>query len=311
MGKCNKNCLAGGQAVLEGVMMKSPNHVAVAVRKMNKKISIKKLDYNPLSGRYKFLNWPFIRGVITLYEMMKLGIKALTFSANESTDDEEEKLSGSAIFFTIVISLLFAVALFVVLPYGLTILFGFHEENSSLLFNLVDGLIKLIILLSYIVVIGKMNDIKRVFQYHGAEHKAVNCYEQCLKLTPKNCRKFTTINPRCGTSFLMFVIILGIILFSFVPLILIAIWPNMLDLGIVARKFIFLGARLLFLLPLISLSYEFLKLTAKFSETWFLRWLTYPGRWVQKLTTREPTDEQVEVAIKSLKYVLKKEGVKF
>lgn len=303
-----EKCIVGGQAVIEGVMMKSPNYVCVAVRKKNNKISVKEIEYTHLAKKCKFFGWPFFRGIITLYEMLSLGIKSLTFSANESGEDEE-KLSYSAMIFAIIISLLFAIGLFVVVPYMLALVFGFHEEKSSVMFNLVDGLIKLIIFMLYLITIGLMKDIRRVFQYHGAEHKAVNCYEAGLKLTVNNCKKFTSLNPRCGTSFLLVVIIFGIILFSFVPFITSLVFPDVFNLSVFYRKLIFLGVRLLFLLPLVSVSYEFLKLSARFSSNWLMKLLIQPGLIVQKLTTRNPSNKQVGVALEALKFVLKKEGV--
>ncbi|MFH1439187.1 MAG: DUF1385 domain-containing protein [Candidatus Woesearchaeota archaeon] len=301
----------GGQAVIDGVMMKSLNYVSVAVRKADKTIIVKELPYTSISKRYKFLGWPFFRGVVMLFEMLVLGIKALTFSANESLDEEEtkekEELSDLSIALTIFFSLLFGVVLFVIVPYALTVLIGIHEEKTSILFNLIDGVIKLTIFVLYVVLIGMLKDIQRVFQYHGAEHKAVNCYESGKKLNVKNCQGFSTLNPRCGTSFLLFVIFLGIIVFSFVPIIITAIWPGVMDIGVIWRKLIFLAARLLFLLPLAAISYEFLKITAKKCNNFIIKILMQPGLYVQKLTTKEPTDDMVEIAIKAIEDVLRKE----
>ncbi|MBT4539883.1 DUF1385 domain-containing protein [Candidatus Woesearchaeota archaeon] len=329
----------GGQAVIEGVMMKSPNYVSVAVRKPNKKVIIEPMKYDSITKKFKFLALPLFRGVVMLLEMMVLGIKALTFSANESLDEEDEsknkekdnketvktksnkanikankepkekeELSKIAIAFTIFLSLLFAVGLFVVLPYALTVLIGIQEEKSSILFNLIDGIIKLSIFIAYIYLIGLMKDIKRVFQYHGAEHKAVNCYEAGKKLTIKNCQSYSTVNPRCGTSFLLFVIFLGIIVFSIVPWLVITIWPSIMNLTVVWRKVIMLSVRILFLFPLAAVSYEFLKFTAKHCSSWLVKVIMQPGLWVQKLTTREPEDDMVKVAIKAIEDVLGKEN---
>jgi len=308
----------GGQAVIEGVMMKSPNFVSVAVRKPNNEVTIEAMKYNSITNRFKFLKWPFFRGVVMLFEMLVLGIKALTFSANEAIDDEEEEdkdgkpkekeqLSNLSIALTITFSLLFGVGLFVVVPYMLTVFIGIHEEKTSILFNLVDGIIKLAIFVAYVYLIGLLSDIRRVFQYHGAEHKAVNCYEADLKLNVKNCQKFKTVNPRCGTSFLLFVILLGIIVFSLVPIIVSAIFPGAMELSIFWRKLIFLVIRLSFLMPLAAISYEFLKLTSIFCGNWFVKILMQPGLWVQKMTTKEPTDDMVKVAIKAIEDVLGKE----
>ena len=337
----------GGQAVIEGIMMKSPNFVSVGVRKPDNKIVVKEIEYNPMGKKYKFLTWPFFRGVVMLFEMLVLGIKALTLSANEALDEEndkqkkgkkkgneeykeekkldkkemkdnkeekedikkenEEELSGFAIAITIFFSLVFAIALFVVVPYVLTTWIGIHEEKSSVLFNIIDGIIKLAFFILYVVAIGLIGDVKKVFQYHGAEHKAVNCYESGLKLNVKNCKKFSTVNARCGTSFLLFVILIGIVLFSFVPILVTSVWPNFLGLELVWRKAVLLVIRILFLLPLAALSYEFLKLTARCYTNKIIKIITWPGLFVQKLTTREPSDDMLEVAIKAIEDVLKKE----
>lgn len=300
----------GGQAVIEGVMMKSPCFVAVAVRKPNKKIKVEEIIHDPLAKRYKFLGWPMFRGILALIEMLVLGIKALTFSANESIEqegEEKEELSAWSIIITIFLSLLFGVVLFVIIPYAITTLVGFHEDKNSVLFNLVDGILKIIIFVSYVALIGMMRDIKRVFQYHGAEHKVVNCYEAGKKLNVRNCRKYSTINPRCGTSFILFVILLGIIVFSLTPLVVDTLWPGVENLSFIWKKAVMVSIRILFLFPLAAISYEFLKMTARYCNNWLVKIAIAPGLLVQKLTTREPTDDMVEVAIKAMKNVLKKE----
>ncbi len=297
----------GGQAVIEGVMMKSPNFVAVAVRKSNKTITIKEMPYNSLTNRYTFLKWPFIRGIVMLFEMLILGLKSLTFAANEVFDEQEEQLSNVGIAFTLAISLVFSIGLFLVVPYAITYLLGFSEETNSILFNVVDGLIKLVLFISYVVLISMMTDIKRVFQYHGAEHKAVNCYEAQKKLTVKNAQKFTTINARCGTSFVLFVMLIGIVIFSLVPLLIFNVFPEIMVLNFWVQRVLLLVTRLIFLLPLASVSYEVLKLSAKHSRNPLFNIVMQPGLLVQRLTTRQPTDDQVKVALESMKYVLKKE----
>src|SRR3989338_1152292 len=298
----------GGQAVIEGVMMKSPNYVAVAIRKPNQTITVKEMPYNSLTNKFKFLQWPFIRGIVLLFEMLILGLKSLTFSANEAmSEEDEEELSGLAIFTTLVVSLSFSVGLFLVLPYALTYLLGLTEETAPILFNLVDGVIKLSIFIGYIYLISLMNDIKRVFQYHGAEHKAVNCYEAGKKLTVKNAQRFTTINARCGTSFMLFVILIGVLVFSLVPVLIQGIFPGFSSLNFWLQRILLLAARLLFLLPLASISYEVLKTSAKHSDNSLFKIIMWPGLMVQRLTTRPPTDDQVKVALESMKFVLRKE----
>lgn len=297
----------GGQAVIEGVMMKSPNFVAVAVRKSNKTITIKEMPYNSLTNKYSFLKWPFLRGIVLLFEMLILGLKSLTFAANEVFDEDEEQLSNWGIAFTLIISLVFSVGLFLVVPYAITYLLGFNEETNSIMFNAIDGMIKLGLFITYVVLISLMTDIKRVFQYHGAEHKAVNCYESGKKLTVANAQKFTTINARCGTSFVLFVMLIGIFVFSIVPLLVMNSYPAFAELNFWLQRAILLVTRLLFLLPLASISYEVLKLSAKYSTNPLFKIIMQPGLLVQQLTTRQPTDDQVKVALESMKYVLKKE----
>ncbi|MBS3137328.1 DUF1385 domain-containing protein [Candidatus Woesearchaeota archaeon] len=303
----NKLLNVGGQAVIEGVMMKSPHFIAVAVRKPNKKITVKIEKCSSITQRFGFLRLPFFRGIIMLFEMLSLGIKALHFSANEAADEKDEKLSNAAIIFTIMVSLAFALLLFVLTPYALTTLLNIHEETNAALFNLVDGIIKLTLFLIYIVLISKMEDIRRVFQYHGAEHKAVNCYEAKKKLTVKNAQSFTTLNARCGTSFILFVILIGVVVFSFIPIAVNSLFPSFAALGFIAKKSILFGVRLIFILPLAGISYEILKLSAYYQKNFLFRLISLPGLAVQKLTTREPNDEQVEVALAAMEAVLKKE----
>ncbi|MBI5393442.1 DUF1385 domain-containing protein [Candidatus Woesearchaeota archaeon] len=308
MSETTPKLLIGGQAVIEGVMMKSPNFIAIAVRKPNKEITIKVEKCSSIAKRFSFLRLPFFRGIVMLFEMLSLGIKALHFSANEATDEKNEQLSNAAIIFTIIISLAFALLLFVLTPYALTTLLKIHEETNAALFNLVDGIIKLSLFLIYIILISRMEDIKRVFQYHGAEHKAVNCYEAKKKLIVKNAQSFTTLNARCGTSFILFVILIGVIVFSFIPTVVNMLFPSFAALSFIAKKSILFGVRLIFLLPLAGISYEILKLSAYYQKNFLFRLISLPGLAVQKLTTREPTDDQVEVGLAALEAVLKKEN---
>lgn len=299
----------GGQAVIEGVMMKSPNYISIAVRKPNKKISIKTDKYKALSKRCALFKVPFIRGVGSLFEMLTIGIKALTYSANEALEEEEEKLSGFALFLTILLSLVFGIGLFVVVPYILTVLLGIQEESQSILFNLVDGIIKMAIFVLYIYVIGLMKDIHRIFQYHGAEHKAVNCHESGKELTIKNAKKFSRLHPRCGTSFLLLVIFIGIVIFSLIPLVLEIVLPIFSQMGWWSQRGILLVSRILFLLPVAGISYEILKLAGAYRDSLIMKTIVFPGLCIQRLTTKEPDNKQLEVGIASLKAALKAEKV--
>ena len=275
----------GGQAVIEGVMMRNKNSVAVATIK-NNKIKTKKIEFNSAAKKHKWLKWPFFRGVAGLIEMLVLGIKALVYSANEVEDEPEEKLSSKEIFFTMLLAILFTIGIFIVLPYFLT---GFISKDKGVLFNIIDGILRIAIFLIYIIAISYMKDIKRVFQYHGAEHKAVNCYEHKKKLTVENCSKFTTVHRRCGTTFLIIVMAVSILVFSMI---------------VSDKWYLRLGLRIILIPVITGISYEILKLAAKYKKSVTLNLLTYPGLMLQKLTTREPTKKQIEVAIKALKAVL-------
>ncbi|MBW2966988.1 DUF1385 domain-containing protein [Candidatus Woesearchaeota archaeon] len=290
--KCSPKCSVGGQAVIEGVLMKNDAKVAIAVRRPDGKISLKKETWPPLSKKHKWLGWPFVRGVVNLYEMTVMGIKALNYSANESLGEEEEKISQTSLIVTTVIALVVALALFKLLPLGITkLLFGFTSMNGTLAFNLVDGLLRIVLFLLYVIARSLMSDVRRLFQYHGAEHMVVNAYEAGKKLTPANVRRYTTLHPRCGTSFLFIVLITAILVFSVVKI----------DLPLWLLFFY----RLPLLLPIAGISYEVLKLTARFRNNWFMKAVTLPGMGVQKLTTRRPTKRQIEVAIAAFKAVVK------
>ncbi len=306
----SKKPFIGGQAVIEGVMMKSPNYLSIAVRKQDKSISIKTEKNKSLTLKNKILGLPFMRGIISLFEMMYIGMNALTYSANEALDEDEE-MGKAAIILTVIFALLVGLSIFVVLPYILTTLVGISEDMNAVLFNIVDGIVKLIIFLIYVYFISFMEDIKRVFQYHGAEHKAVNCYEAGEKLTIKNAMKHSTLHPRCGTSFLLIVILIGIVFFSVAPLIINLIYPAFTDISWWLKRLVLLLFRIILMLPIAGVAYEFLRLSAKFRKSIIMEILFSPGMLVQKLTTRQPSEKQQEVAIKALKEVLKKEKINF
>lgn len=274
----------GGQAVIEGVMIKSKEKISIAVRK-DDKIVVKKQNWKSLTTKNKLLNLPIIRGFIILFEMMYVGMKALTWSAQQQ-EDQQEKISNSEIFLTILISIIATILLFIVAPYYISKLF---VKEVGTLFNLIDGLLRLLIFFGYIIIISFFKDVKRIFQYHGAEHMAVYCYEAGLKLTPKNCQRFQTMHPRCGTSLIVLVIAISIILFSLIKS---QLWYVNILLRII-------------LIPLIAgIGYELTKLTAKYSNNKFLRFLIYPGILTQKITTQKPDVKQIDVAIAAVKAVL-------
>ncbi|MBW2974712.1 DUF1385 domain-containing protein [Candidatus Woesearchaeota archaeon] len=292
----------GGQAVIEGVMMRSKRDVVTAVRKKGK-IVYKK---DRLKKKPKFLELFFIRGIVNLIEMLVIGIKTLNWSASQQVEEEEEELSSWTILLTMVVAFAFATVLFLFLPYALTYLVGIRENRNPVWFNIIDGLIKVGILVLYVYLISLMKDIRRVFQYHGAEHKAVACYEDGKKLTPENAKKYSTLHPRCGTAFLMIVIIVSVFLFSFIPIIVKSVYPGIDSLGSMLRRIIYFAVRIMSLPIVAGFSYEVLKLGSKNQDNPILRFMTAPGLWIQKITTREPTKKQLEVGIAALKKVLKK-----
>jgi uncharacterized protein YqhQ len=283
----NDNCNYGGQAIIEGVMMRSPFKYAIAVRKPDNEIILKTGKLRSLSNRIKFLKWPIFRGIVNLIESLTLGLKALTYSAEQATG-EEDKISNVEMFFTILIALVLFILIFIALP--TTIARYLDKYLSSLIvYNLFEGILRIGIFIFYLYFISKIKDIKRVFEYHGAEHKVIYTYEAGEELNVDNVKKYSTLHPRCGTSFIFIVLILSILVFSLLG-------KQTLLLRIAYRVAI---------IPLIAgLSYEILKLSAKNMDKIFIKWVVMPGLWFQKLTTKEPDAAQIEVAIKALKGVL-------
>ncbi len=264
----------GGQALIEGVMIKAPDNVSMAARIPSGKIVSKRERHVSLASKYKILGLPFVRGVIQLGDMMVVGINALNWSAAQQGDEGE--LGTWEWVITFGIAILLVVGLFIILPYyGAKFVFS----PSSVAFGLLDGILRLVVFLLYLFAIGFMKDVRRMFQYHGAEHMAVHCYEHKKALKVQNVKQYPPEHPRCGTSLLIFVVAVSIILFSVVR---------------TPHWYYNVPARILLLPVVAGISYELLKFSAKFS---WLKWLTYPGIWTQKLTTRKPTARQIEVAI--------------
>lgn len=279
----------GGQAVIEGVMMRNKAKLAIAVRK-GSKIIIKEEKIKSLADKITLFKLPFFRGILALFETLVIGIKALNYSADLFVG-KKEKLSGWAIALTLFAALVFALVLFKLLPLAIAQLLSgtFYTAEDNIIFNLVEGFFKALIFVLYIVLIGFMKDVKRLFQYHGAEHKTVNCYEAKKKLTVENIKKYSTLHPRCGTSFLIFVILVSIVVYSLLPY-----------MGFWLKLFY----RIL-LLPIIAgVAYEIIKLSGKYNKNRFLKLLIKPGLWVQKITTKEPDARMIEVAVKALKAVI-------
>ncbi len=264
----------GGQAIIEGVMIKSPDAVAMAARTPSGKIVSRRVRHVSLVQKYRILNLPFVRGVIQLFEMMVVGIKALTWSSNQQGEEEELGFKEWVIAFGMAI--LLTIGLFILLPYYAS---KFFFDPQTVTFGIVDGVLRLLVFFLYLAVIGLMADVRRMFQYHGAEHMSVHCYEHKLALNVKNVKKFPPEHPRCGTSLLLYVVAVSIILFSLIR---------------TPHWYINVPARIVLVPVVAGISYELLKFSAKYK---CLRWLTLPGLWTQKLTTRQPDAKQIEVAI--------------
>lgn len=299
----SKKLNIGGQAVIEGVMIRGPSNYTVAVRKGKKIISIKGTVQKK---KHAFLKWLFVRGFVNLVEMLIIGIKSLMWSA-EHAAPKEGKPGKNELAVAILISAGFVILFFIALPYFFTSLIGFTEEKKPFLFNLIDGLIRILIFLIYISAISFMKDVKILFQYHGAEHKAIHCYEKGKKLDIANVRKFTTLHPRCGTSFLLIVFIVSIFVFSLLPSIIQHYYPNFLSFSFLARKGILFPVRILLIPFIAGISYEILKISDKRQKSMLFRLVSLPGLALQKITTKEPNAKQIEVAIFSLKKLLETE----
>lgn len=311
----------GGQAVIEGIMMRGPEKIAVAVRKPDGEIIIDESENKVRKGIKKI---PLIRGVFSFIDSMVIGIKALMFSANFYEEDgsaksedkknkengkikeekankkvsegkEPDEMPGWMMALTIASSLALSIGLFIALP---NLIAGFLVPNAEgdgnvFIYNLVESIVKIVIFLGYLTLVSRMKDIQRVFEYHGAEHKTIFCYENGEELTVENVKRFQRFHPRCGTSFLLFVIVISIIVFSVV--------------GRFDSKIVNMLVRIALLPVVAGFSFEIIRFAGKHVENKWISWLNKPGMWLQRLTTREPDDKQIEVAIAALKAVLPKE----
>ena len=323
-----KECLhrtsIGGQAVMEGVMMRGPHKIATAVRKPDGDIVI---DEQPIdkARKSKFVKLPIIRGCVNFFDSMIIGVKALMFSAQFFDVDDDgnpveqkpskfeelletklssEKAMNVIIYCSVILSLFLSVGLFIWLP---SIITGFLEGLVGKgLLAVIEGVIRICIFICYLALVSQMNDIKRVFMYHGAEHKSIFCYEKGLELTVENVRKQSRFHPRCGTSFLLIVMVISILVFFIIPgketfMTIPAIGVYM------ENKFIWQITRMLLkllLLPIVAgISYEIIKFAGR-HDNWFTRLISTPGMWFQRITTNEPDDSMIEVAITSIKAVI-------
>lgn len=314
----------GGQAVIEGVMMRSPNAFVVAVRKPDGSIRLRRDQWFGLSKKLDFMKKPFLRGVLMLVETMANGLVSLNYSANIAMAEEErekalkkgktiEEFEASqkkkekvdlATFLTMAVSFAFGIGLFVFVPHTAAFwigdLLGYDWTLDSFAFHAVDGVVKALIFVGYIWGISFMKDVYRVFQYHGAEHKSIATFEAGHELTVENARKFTTLHPRCGTSFVFFLILISIILFSAV----FTLVPVGVNLPPILRHIVAVLFKVVLMLPVAGISYELIKFSGKCSDRWWAKAMAAPGMLLQKLTTKEPDDKQLEVALSSIKAVL-------
>jgi uncharacterized protein YqhQ len=270
----------GGQALIEGVMIRSRTHKVLAVRKPNKEIVTNIEPFNSYTQRYKILGVPFVRGIVAMSESLYLGFKGLFFSANVAVEEEGEAFTNKE--FAVAIALAVVVTgVFFVVPFLLVSLLGLH----GVLFNVVEAIARLTLFIVYLVVISSWGEFRRVLQYHGAEHKAINAYEAGVPMDVENVKHYSRLHPRCGTSFLFIVIIISIVVFSLMP-----------DRGFAVN----LSYRVLLIPVIAAISYELLRLSGKYRDSSGMKIFTAPGLLFQRLTTKEPTEDMLEVSIKAV-----------
>lgn len=290
----NPDMLVGGQAVLEGVMMRSARGYAVAVRKPDGTLAVDRDAIAAPSRRFPLLRLPVLRGSVVLIQSLLLGFRALSFAAHHSVpeaerpDGSKDRVSSSAITASLILAVLFGVGLFILLPLAATnfVRARLHPAMGAIAFNAVDGALRVLLFFGYLFAISRLPDIRRVFEYHGAEHKVVYTFEAGEDLTVENARAKSRLHPRCGTSFLLFVLVISIAVFAFVP---------------ASAPFPVKFASRLVLIPLIAgLAYETIRFSSKHVGNPVFRFLIAPGLWLQRITTREPSDDQIEVALTAL-----------
>ena len=299
--KHNRSCGIGGQAVLEGVMMKKGDLYAVTVRKPDGELEIDTEEFHGVLHGNKIKNTPFIRGIFNFVDSLILGSRTLTYSANffedetakETSTDQwlkkvfKDKAESVANGIIVTVSIILAIGIFMVLPYFISSLLNSFVRNDTVL-AIIEGIIRLLIFVGYVVLISAMEDIERVYMYHGAEHKCINCIERGRALTVKNVMSSSRLHKRCGTSFMLFVMMVSIILFMFIKV-------DAPVMRVVVR---------ILLVPVIAgISYEIIRLAGNNSSNIFVKIISAPGMWLQTLTTKEPTEDMVEVAIKSVEAV--------
>lgn len=276
----------GGQALIEGVMMRSKKHMVLCVRKPNNEIVTNVNNLNPMTDKHRFLGIPFVRGIVAMVETFFLGMKGILFSANTAlSEEEEESLTlGYKELLVVGLGVIGIMSLFFIVPFVLVDFLGL----TGFVFNIAEALIRLTMFIIYLGLISLWGEFRRILQYHGAEHKAINAYEAGVNLEISNVKNFSRLHPRCGTSFLFIVLIISIVLFSLVPS---------------SDYFVRLGYRILLIPVISSISYELLKLSGKYRNSIIMKIFTAPGLAFQLLTTKEPNDDMLEVSVKALKAV--------
>ena len=286
-----KKITIGGQAVIEGVMMRGPELVATAVRNPQGRIELEVKPVNSIADRYPIFKKPMLRGCVSLFESLVMGIRSLGYSA-QMAGEEDEQLTVRELAGTMIFAFALAAVLFIAIPTGAAKLFHVITEDPVFL-NLMEGFLRLFIFMAYIFAISRMKDIQRVFQYHGAEHKTIACFEAGEALTVENVARHTRLHKRCGTSFLLIVMLVSIFVFAFLG------WPDLAER---------IASRIVLLPVVAGISYEIIRFSAN-SDNCLLGWAVKPGLWLQKLTTREPEPEMIEVAIESAKAVLPEDKI--
>ena len=289
-GKEEPSLAFGGQAVIEGVMIRSKKHMVICVRQPNGEILTKTEEIKSLSERYRVLKIPFLRGIVALFETLYLAVKGLYFSANVSLEEEGEKIEPKEMAVTFVLAMALAIFLFSIVPFfltdSLTKLFGL----KGIIFVVVEGVIRLAIFLLYLASMALVREFRTVFQYHGAEHAAINAYEAGVELNVTNAKKYSRLHPRCGTSFLFIVLLISILLFSLMP----------------SQDFATRLSYRIILIPVIaSISYELLKISDRYKKSRIMKVLVTPGLGIQYLTTRKPDEDMIAVALKAVQEVNK------
>lgn len=289
-----KNIPVGGQAVIDGVMMRSPNWYSVAIRKQSGEVDVKLFPIISIVKKYPIAKAPLVRGIVAFIENLILGFESLVYSADKisiAEGREEVKISGFQMTISIIIALILAIGIFFVLPTYLG-KFVYKFISNVFLYNLIEGLIRFAILLLYIILVSLLKDIRTLFEYHGAEHKTLHAYEAGDELTYENANKYSTLHMRCGTALLMIVVFISILIFS------------ILGEQTLIQRVIY---RIVLIPLIIGISYEFIKLAGKFPESKILKIVSIPGLLFQKLTTRNPSEEQLEVVIVALEKVINRE----